>query len=56
MAMKSATVSYISASGLSVAMKLNMRTGLNSLIQIGILLYQTTGPLEPRFAKAFRDL
>lgn len=54
--MKGVTVSCISASGLAVALKLNMRTGLNSLIQIDILLYQTTEPLESRFEKAFRDL
>lgn len=49
-------MSCISASELAVALKLNMRTGLNGLIQICILLYQTTAPLEPSFAKAFRDL
>lgn len=54
--MKTATVSCISASGLSVALKLNMRTGLNSLIQTDILLCQTTAPLEPRFAKLLRNL
>ena len=42
--------------GLSMTLKLNRRTGLNSLIQTDILPWQTPAPLEPGFAKLFRDL